>query len=204
MRLKRGERGFTLVELLITISLMGVITLALGDLLISALREMSATSDRMDLAQDAQLGAAYFAQDVAAVGLRDYTAGAVDSTLPFKESVQVNAAADAGGATCGPLPTSVLRLLSDDWSIAATRRTAVVAYYLQGGDLHRATCISPATVPASDVVVVQNVVPASVSVTCSTSCTALPVPVAITLHLVANKPTIGDYAIALSGLRRQS
>jgi hypothetical protein len=189
-----------LVELLMTISLMGVITLALGDLLIGALREMSATSDRMDLAQDAQLGAVYFAQDVAAVGLRDYT----DSSLPFKESVQVNAADDAGGASCGPLPTSVLRLLSDDWSLPDTRRTAVVAYYLQGGDLHRATCISPASAPANDVVVVQNVVPSSVSVTCSTSCTALPVPAAITLQLVANKPNVGDYPIALSGLRRQS
>lgn len=205
MQLKRGERGFTLIELLITISLMSVVSLALGDLLIGALREMSATSDRMDLSQDAQLGAVYFAQDVAAVGLRDYAApGAVGSSLPFKQSVQLNAADDAGGATCGPLPTSVLRLLSDDWAIPTTRRTAVVAYYLQGQDLHRATCLSPATVPASDVVVVQNVVPASVSVTCSTTCTVAVVPVAITLRLVANKPSVGDYPIALSGLRRQS
>ncbi len=204
MQLKRGERGFTLVELLITISLMGVVSLALGDLLISALREMDATSDRMDLSQDAQLGGVYFAQDVAAVGLRDYTAGGVGTTLPFLPSVQLNAADDAGGTTCGPLPTSVLRLLSDDWSVPTSRRTAVVAYYLQGGDLHRATCLSPATAPVSDLVIVQDVVPSSVSVTCSTSCTAPALPVSITLALVANKQSVGDYPITLSGLRRQS
>jgi prepilin-type N-terminal cleavage/methylation domain-containing protein len=202
VQLKRDERGFTLIELLITITLMGVVSLALSDLLIGALREMSATSDRMDLSQDAQLGAVYFAQDVAAVGLRDYTAGT--ASLPFKQSVQLNAPDDAGGTSCGPLPTSVLRLLSDDWTVPITRRTAVVAYYLQGGDLHRATCLSPTTTPVSDVVVVQNVVPSSVTVTCSTSCTAAAVPTAITLHLVANKPSVGDYPIALSGLRRQS
>ena len=185
MQLKRGERGFTLVELLITISLMGVVSLALADLVISALREMSATSDRMDLSQDAQLGAVYFAQDVAAVGLRDYSAVAVGTTLcRSSRRSSSNAADDAGGATCGPLPTSVLRLLSDDWtSVPTARRTAVVAYYLQGGDLHRATCLSPATDPSSDLVIVQDVVPGSVSVTCSTSCTAPALPVSITLAL---------------------
>jgi prepilin-type N-terminal cleavage/methylation domain-containing protein len=198
VQLKRGERGFTLVELLITISLMGVVSLALGDLLINALREMSATSDRMDLSQDAQLSAVYFAQDVAAVGLRDYTAGT--PSLPFKPSVQLNTQDDS----CGPLPTSVLRLLSDDWTIPTTRRTATVLYYLQGEDLHRATCLGPATVPTSDVVIVQNVVPSSVSVTCPTSCTAATLPATITLHLVANKPSTGDYPITLTGLRRQS
>lgn len=198
MQLKRGERGFTLIELLITISLMGVVSLSLGDLLISALREMSATSDRMDLSQDAQLSAVYFAQDVAAVGLRDYTAGT--PSLPFKQSVQLNAADDS----CGPLPTSVLRLLSDDWTLPTTRRTAIVAYYLQGGDLHRATCLSPVTAPVSDVVIVQNVVPSSISITCSTPCAAPSIPTSITLHLTANKPSTGDYPITLTGLRRQS
>jgi prepilin-type N-terminal cleavage/methylation domain-containing protein len=204
VQLKRGERGFTLIELLITISLMGVVSLALGDLLIGALREMSATSDRMDLSQDAQLGAVYFAQDVAAVGVRDYTAATAGSTLPFKPSVQLNAADDAGGASCGPLPTSVLRLLSDDWTIPTSRRTAVVAYYLQAGELHRATCLGPATTPVSDVVLVENVVPGSVTVTCSTACAATALPESISLRLVANKPTVGDYEIVLSGLRRQS
>jgi prepilin-type N-terminal cleavage/methylation domain-containing protein len=204
VQLKRGERGFTLVEVLITITLMGVVSLALGDLLIGALREMRATSDRMDLSQDAQLGAVYFAQDVAAVGVRDYTAGTAGSTLPFEPSIQLNAADDAGGTTCGPLPTSALRLLSDDWTIPSTRRTTVVSYYLQGGELHRATCLSPATTPASDVVLVESVVPASVTVTCSTPCTDAALPESISLRVVANKPTVGDYEIVLSGLRRQS
>lgn len=113
------ERGFTLVEVLITISLMGVVSLALSDLVIGALKQMTATSDRMDVSQGEQLGGAYFARDVAALGLRDYGAATGGESLPFKPSIQLDAADDAG-TTCGPVPVAVLRLLSDDWDISVT------------------------------------------------------------------------------------
>ena len=99
-----AERGFTLIEVLITISLMGVVSLALSDLVIGALRQMTATSDRMDVSQDEQLGAAYFARDVAALGLRDYGAAIGGESLPFKPSIQLDAADDAGGIDLWPGP----------------------------------------------------------------------------------------------------
>ncbi|MEV8375631.1 prepilin-type N-terminal cleavage/methylation domain-containing protein [Kribbella sp. NPDC056861] len=210
MLLKRDERGFTLIEVLITIALMGVVSLALSDLVINALKQMSATSDRLDLSQDEQLGAVYFARDIAAFGLRDYGAAVGGGSLPFKPSLQLDAADDAGGTSCGPLPVSALRLLSDDWDISVTppvRRTAVVAYYLKPVDgvleLHRARCVGSST-PSSDVRLSGNVKPGSVSVSCSTPCTAVVAPLSVTLRYQATKPSSGDHEIILSGLRRQS
>ncbi|GAA0925371.1 prepilin-type N-terminal cleavage/methylation domain-containing protein [Kribbella koreensis] len=210
MLLKRDERGFTLIEVLITITLMGVVGLALSDLVISALKEMSATSDRLDVSQDEQLGAVYFARDVAAFGVRDYGAAIGGGSLPFKPSIQLDAADDAGGTTCGPAPVSALRLLSDDWDLSVVppvRRTAVVAYYLQPVDgvleLHRARCVGSST-PSSDVRLSQSVKPGSVSVSCSTPCTAVVAPLSVTLRYTATKPSSGDQVVVLSGLRRQS
>ncbi|MFF1822381.1 type II secretion system protein J [Kribbella sp. NPDC058245] len=207
MRVRRTERGFTLVELVITMTLMGVVTLALADLVTTALRQISATSDRMDMAQDEQLGATYFARDVAAMGLRDYGTVGADGAQPFKQSVQLDAGASAGGVTCGPLPDAAIRLLSDHWDTSVTpavRRTAVVAYYLQEGELHRASCLAPSTAPASDVRVAANIKPGSLTVSCSTACTSTDVPLGVTLRFVLTKPAAGDYPVVLSGLRRQS
>lgn len=207
MHVRRTERGFTLIEVVITMALMGVVTLALADLVTTALRQISATSDRMDMAQDAQLGSTYFSRDVASVGLRDYGTVGVDGTQPFKQSVQLDAPFTAGGASCGPLPDAAVRLLSDNWDtsvIPAVRRTAVVAYYLQSGELHRASCISPGTAPTSDVRVASNVKTGSLTVSCSTACTSTVVPLGITLRFVLVKPAAGEYPVVLSGLRRQS
>jgi prepilin-type N-terminal cleavage/methylation domain-containing protein len=210
VRLKHDERGFTLIELLITIALMGVVGLALSDLVISALKEMSATSDRLDVSQDEQLGAVYFSRDVAAYGLRDYAAAISGGSLPFRPSIQLDAADDAGGTTCGPVPLSVLRLLSDDWDLSVVppvRRTAVAAYYLKPVDgvleLHRARCVGSST-PSSDVRLSASVKPGSTSVSCSTPCTGPVAPLSLTLRYLATKPSSGDQEIVLSGLRRQS
>lgn len=210
MFLNRDERGFTLVEVLITITLMGIVSVGLSDLVITALRQISATSDRLDLSQDEQLGAVYFARDIAGFGVRDYAAAVSGGSLPFKPSLQLDAADDAGGTTCGPLPVSVLRLLSEDWDLTVAppvRRTAVVAYYLKPADgvleLHRARCVGSST-PSADVRLVGNVKPGSVTVSCSTPCTAVVAPLSVTLRLTVSKPASGDQEIALSGLRRQS
>ena len=208
MHVRRNEQGFTLVEVLITITLMGVVSLALSDLVINALRQMSATSDRLDMAQDAQLGATYFSRDVAAVGMRDYGAVAVDGSLPFKPSVQLDAAFTAGGVTCGPLPAAAVRLLSDYWDTSVTpavRRTAVVVYYVNAvGELHRGRCLGPSTTPSSDVRLATNVKPGSLTVTCSTACTSAIVPSGVTLRFLMTRPSAGDYEVALTGLRRQT
>jgi len=208
MRLRdriRSERGFTLVELLVAIVILGIITIPLSGTVVSALKNTGTTEDRMNLSHDAQISSSYFAADVAGVGIRDYD-NVSGNSLPFKASVQLNAAYNEGH-TCGPLgtPTAALRLLSDAWDPADSMtapETVVIAYYLKTGtgELHRLKC-SGSDTPV-DVVIAHNVT--SANATCSSTCESATVPNEITLHLVATKASVGDYPITLNGQRRQS
>ncbi|HEY3261096.1 MAG TPA: type II secretion system protein, partial [Pseudonocardiaceae bacterium] len=206
-RLTSCDAGFTLVELILTIAILGVITVPLGNTVIAALRNHQATSDRMELSHDAQISAAYFAHDVATVGVRDYaTTPPPNSGPPYRQSIQLDAAHDAGGAVCGTAatPTAKLRLLSDRWSggVSATVGTDVVAYYLAGSELHRIKCSGSAT-PADDLVLAHHVDPATLAVTCSSACEAAAVPQHVTLSFSVTLPSVGAYPITLNGQRRQ-
>jgi prepilin-type N-terminal cleavage/methylation domain-containing protein len=204
----RSDAGFTLVELLLVITILGVITIPLGNVVIGMVRNHQATQDRLELSHDAQISAAYVARDVAGVGVRDYGAvPAAGATLPFKQSVQLGAAYDAGGYVCGgaATPTATVRFLADAWNASATPATVAVdvtAYYLAGAELHRMKCLAGSTTPASDIVVAHNVT--SVAVACSTACQDAAVPQAVKLTLTLSKPTAPAYPIELTGQRRQT
>ncbi|WP_020391196.1 PulJ/GspJ family protein [Kribbella catacumbae] len=206
----RNDGGFTLVELLVAIVILGIITVPLSGTVMSALRNTGSTQERMDLSHDAQLSSSYFARDVAGVGIRDYD-NVSGNSLPFKPSVQLDAAYNQDGYTCGGAgtPVAVLRLLSDAWDPTdsmTTPKKVVVAYYLKtvagSTELHRLKC-SGSDTPV-DVLVAHNVKPGSVTVGCSSACEVAAVPNEITLRLVATKPLAGEYPITLNGQRRQS
>ncbi|TDO35714.1 prepilin-type N-terminal cleavage/methylation domain-containing protein [Kribbella sp. VKM Ac-2527] len=202
MQLKRSEAGFTLVELLVAVVILGVITIPLSGVVVSALKHTGTSEDRLALSHDAQLSSSYFARDVAALGVRDYDAAPSES-VPFKASVQLDAVQDAGGVTCGPAPEAAIRLLSDRWdgsSIPAVHETDVVAYYVEGSELHRLKCAGTTT----DVVIAHNVKPGSLTVACSSTCTSDDPPQRITISFLTSKPSVGDYPITLIGQRRQS
>jgi prepilin-type N-terminal cleavage/methylation domain-containing protein len=209
MHVKARDDGFTLIEALVAIVILGVITLALGNVVIGFVKNTDATSDRLALSHDAQITAAYFATDVATVGVRDYSQ-LPDGTgkQPFKPSIQLAASYNAGGFVCGSAatPTAVVRFLSDEWYKDAsgkwTVRAVVVAYYLSGHDLHRLKCVGGT--PTSNALVAHNVDPATPSVSCSTTCTSTTVPQQATLSFTVTKPSVGGYPIKLMGQRRQS
>jgi prepilin-type N-terminal cleavage/methylation domain-containing protein len=203
-RVHRDERGFTLIELLVTITILGVIAVPLGAALITFFRNTDETTDRFSESHDAQIAAAYFAQDVASLGRRDWT----DAPYPLAQSVEVNLPSGAGAFPCGNAGTTLVRLLWDDPTAAKTPTVVRVAYVLQTVDgeqqLHRLRCVGDAN-PVVDLVLAHNVDSVS-PVTCSSSCTSAEVPQTVTLvvHLRAKGTSDPLLDITLTGQRRQT
>ncbi|MEQ0560150.1 prepilin-type N-terminal cleavage/methylation domain-containing protein [Amycolatopsis sp. NEAU-NG30] len=207
-RPSRSDSGFTLIELLIVVVILGVVAAPIANAVIVAIQNTDATSARLAVSHDAQQSAAFFAQDVAAVGLRDYSGSVATGRVPYTPSIQLNAAYDTGGQVCGTAatPVALVRLLSDDWDTTvspAVRRTAVVAYYPAGTELHRLRCLGSAA-PVSDAVVAHNVKPGTPAVTCSSTCTDAAVPQWVRLTFTAVARNADEYPITLFGQRRQT
>jgi prepilin-type N-terminal cleavage/methylation domain-containing protein len=210
--LKRSEAGFTLIELLITVTILSVISLPLGNLMIGFLHNSKDTTGRLAESHDAQISAAYFAQDVASLGARDWT----DTTTPYAylQSVELAAPATGGLYPCGTAgtPNAVIRLAWDDYPSGAaaapvqTRAAYVVETVGGQQQLHRITCSGSAT-PVTDVTLAHDLVSASAS--CATSCTgsgsSLPRRITLNLTVADSASSPGtSYPIALTGERRQS
>lgn len=185
------DAGFTLIELIITVVIMGVITLPLGNFVIAYFQNYTDTSARVSNSHDIQIATAYFSQDVANTGLRtgtDYT--------PV-QSVWVN-------STPAPCATSlgnaVLLLEWDDWGTASPPTTDAAAYVVEANELHRVACSG--STKLSDITVVHDYVSAVPS--CSPSaCTATPAPTTITLT-VNLKIDTETTSVDLVGQRRQA
>lgn len=81
------DAGFTLVELLITISILGVITLPLGNLIIDYFRNSTQATQRFAASNDAQVANVYWQQDVGSLGVRSSSYDAANHTFAFQQSV---------------------------------------------------------------------------------------------------------------------
>jgi prepilin-type N-terminal cleavage/methylation domain-containing protein len=207
---RRNDKGFTLIELLVVIAIMGIIAVPLGNVVIGYLHNADATTARLSESHDAQIAAAYFAQDVSSVGVHDFT----DTTYPLEQSIEQDAPPTSGLFPCGSatLPNAVVRMAWDDFSsgAAADPTEMRVAYVVESSsgntELHRITCAGSAT-PTSDTVMAHYVVSASVA--CSSTCTgsgaSLPqmVTLTLTIHAPGNNAS-GNYVVALNGQRRQT
>jgi prepilin-type N-terminal cleavage/methylation domain-containing protein len=216
MRLRRGADGFTLVELLVAIAILGIITVPLSNVVIAYLRNTDATTARLIESHDAQISSAYWAQDVASIGARSTT-----SPFGFNQSVETGVAYNLGLYPCGPAgtPSAIVRLAWDDSSGPGAATLVRVAYVRQAApgqtqltELHRLRCVG-STAVVSDVTIAHDLDPATPpTVACPTTtaeCTPGPpttVPKSITLTLAIKDPKNlgGAYVVWLTGQRRQS
>ena len=73
MHLRRDDRGVTLTEVLVAITILAIIIVPLSDALIGFVRNTDATTRRMNESHDIQLAGAYFARDVQNLGVRQWS-----------------------------------------------------------------------------------------------------------------------------------
>lgn len=206
-RRPNGNGGFTLIELVITIVIMGIITVPLGNFMLSYLTTFQATQDRISDSHDILISSAYFSQDVANTGLHQTA-----SPYGFQQSVWT-AASPPSGAYCGQTTGTLVVLLRWDvftpvtlaGTTTATYTQASAGYISNGGLLQRVYCANGATTTSSSTLVHGY---QAGSVSCDTTCSAATPPQKVTLSLTIAtgstdkaKPT---QPITLNGQRRQT
>jgi prepilin-type N-terminal cleavage/methylation domain-containing protein len=151
-----GDRGLTLIELLITITILGIIAVPLSAALITYFQHTDDTTSRLGLSHDAQIASSYFTQDVQSMGTHNW--GATD--FPLARSVYTDGAKPYA---CGPAtPVALLRMSWDNPSAAHGGPVWQVVYYLKpvdGGlsELHRVVCTGSPASQGPDLVLAHNV-----------------------------------------------
>ncbi|WP_408898893.1 type II secretion system protein J [Nocardioides sp. R1-1] len=201
----RDDRGFTLVEMLMTVAIMGVIVTALCGIVISYFKTTVDTQARFTESLDVQFAAAYWQRDVASIGVRSYDAGT--KTFPLQQSVGVTPACTLpAGTTVVTLAWSAYTSLDS----TAVPSPVTVSYVAQpdGGryDLVRRRCHGSTVVSTVEVAHSLNQIP---TVTCDIACSGsgAQVPRVVRLSMSVLDPE-GNGTVAhtatLAGERRQS
>ena len=104
MHLRNDERGVTLPEVLVAVTILAIIIIPLGDAMIGFVRNTDATTRRMNESHDIQLASTYFTQDIQNLGVRDWTS----PTLSLLRSI------DNAAYPCTGSGTPVVSLAWDD------------------------------------------------------------------------------------------
>jgi prepilin-type N-terminal cleavage/methylation domain-containing protein len=202
------DGGFTLIELLIVIVILGVITLPLGELLITYFRNTTQTTLRLNESHDGQVTNAYWQQDVASVGVRGPWDSA-NNTFPLAQSVNTGFPCSLPAGVASPFV--VLAWDQFDSAGAPTRISVAYATQASGKQLVRLHCTT--TTLDSNVVLAHNL--ASVpAVTCAgpggSSCTGgganVPATISLPLSIHDSSPanTGATYVVTFIGQRRQT
>ena len=190
-----ADDGFTLVELVVSIALLGIVMVGLTAVMLTALVADRETATRLDESRDIQFVTAFLADDVQ--GATSVVTG--------------------GTARCGS-GTAALELRGRSFEPASlTEQVTVVSYVLTTstvdgvatGTLHRYACAADASpapsyplAPASDVVVARSLAVTPPAVTCSSAGVVGPCGATTTALSVALVPAGGGTAVSVGGTRR--
>ena len=185
---RRDDDGFTLVELLISVVVLGILLVAVSAATMAVLRTTGSTDVRLTESRAQQFAAAYFSAD--AHGATTVSTG--------------------GAPRCGSDPTAVVEFIGQDFDDALTVTTKVVTYVVRtasgadgaaGRELRRLICTASTATPAYPLTPTREVTvarelaeSAPTSVTCSaTSCATVQLTV---------RTRSGDLEFTLTGHRR--
>jgi prepilin-type N-terminal cleavage/methylation domain-containing protein len=205
VRARRNDDGFTLIELVLTVAIIGVVTTALTGVIISYLKTTVDTQSRLTESHDVQFAAAYWQRDVASIGVRGWDS--TSKTFPLQQSVDVT-------PTCGlPAGTTVVTLAWSEYTSldsTVTPTTVTVSYVAQpdgaGYDLFRVRCTGSTVDSTVEVTHSLNALPTK---SCDVSCSGSGnnVPTVVELHLSVLDPDGNGttaYTATLLGERRQT
>lgn len=194
-----------MIELVITVAIMGIIVTALTGVVISYFKTTVDTQARMTESQDVQFAAAYWQRDVASIGVRAYDAPS--KSFPLQQSVNVSpSCALPSGTTVVTLAWS--EYVSPDSTVTPPKITVSYVARAVGGayELVRIRCSGSAV---DSTVRVAHSLRAPPTVSCDVACTGsgADVPSVVRIDLAVLDPEGHDtvaYTATLSGERRQS
>jgi prepilin-type N-terminal cleavage/methylation domain-containing protein len=202
MHVRSDDRGLTLPEVMIAITILAIIVVPLTEALIGFVRNTDATTRRMNESHDIQLASTYFTRDIQKLGVRDWSS----ATLTLLQSVN-----NPTYPCTGP-GTPVLSLAWDDPTTVSGPPTVIRVTYLVRDvgtehQLRRLLCRGSATVE-SDIVVAHNLVGTPGPAVCEPSpCTGAgnAVPQRVSLTVTVKDPAgPSPTTVTLTGQRGQS
>lgn len=202
MSLARDDSGFTLIELLITIVITGIIVSALAAATISILHNSNATTQRLTQSHDAQMAAAFFANDVQSSDV----------------SATVGAAPFATDSRCDQGNNAVVRFAWTGYDTSNNVATyTVVSYNLTAAGsplvLRRSVCqgtganayANLSSTPISNVLISSNVSTATAPTAQIVNCASSPTPKTVSMTVTEQPvPPNGSYVFQVSGTRREA
>lgn len=212
-RVHRSEAGFTLIELIVSLTILATITGAITATFLTANNANANVSERLHESNDAQITSGFWTADAQAAGGVNPALGATDATLG------VSASDDGSCGLAGGAP--VFSFKWKEWASRVTSPTVldsyttrVANYVFRAGtaELERRTCsdaATPGTLVSTGVVTLATRVASAPTVTCdAAACPGTPrgLPRVVQIGVTeTNSPvtsTSGPYQFTLSATVR--